>query len=127
MGFSLAGSYGDWGKSNTLTASNSKKTYYYDLGAAYEYGPFGASVTYLYSSVDCGTVGADVAGGSAGINGGCAAVGKNKFDDVSVGVDYKLAPGLTPYAEVTWYDENPVGTVNDNKGYVVIVGTQLNF
>jgi len=127
MGFSLAGSYGDWGKSNTLTASNSKKTYYYDLGAAYEYGPFGASVTYLYSSVDCGTVGADVAGGSAGINGGCAAVGKNKFDDVSVGVDYKLAPGLTPYAEVTWYDENPVGTINDNKGYVVIVGTQLNF
>ena len=57
----------------------------------------------------------------------CASLGKNKFDDVSVGVDYKLAPGLTPYAEVTWYDENPVGTVNDNKGTVVIVGTQLNF
>ena len=67
MGFSLAGSYGDWGKSNTYTADNSKKTYYWDLGAAYEYGPFGASVTYLYSSVDCGTA---TGGTGYGINQG---------------------------------------------------------
>jgi hypothetical protein len=131
MGFSLAGSYGDWGKSNTLTAANSKKTYYWDLGAAYEYGPFGASVTYLYSSVDCGHIAqTNVGAAGVGINGNCAATdvgGKNKFDSVSTGVDYKLAPGLTPYAEVTWYDENAVTNANDNKGYVVIVGTQLNF
>jgi len=127
MGASLAGSYGDWGKSNTAKAANSKKTYYWDLGAAYEYGPFGASVTYLYSSVDCGTNAA-----FTNVPGGCGlgdVNGKNKFDSVSVGTDYKLAPGLTPYAEVTWYDENSAlaSGANDNKGYVVIVGTQLNF
>jgi len=131
MGFSLAGSYGDWGKSNTLKAADSKKTWYYDLGAAYEYGPFGASVTYLYSSVDCGiTAQTAVGAAGVGINGNCAATdvnGKNKFDSISTGVDYKLAPGLTPYAEVTWYNQNSVTNTLDNKGYVAIVGTQLNF
>ena len=54
-------------------------------------------------------------------------VARTSLTTYHVGVDYKLAPGLTPYAEVTWYDENAVSTINDNKGYVVIIGTQLNF
>ncbi|MFZ1934134.1 MAG: porin [Thermoguttaceae bacterium] len=145
MGFSLAGSYGDWGRSLTEKASNSKKNYFWDLGAAYEYGPFGVSLTYLNSQVDCGygvntTTGAQgTPNGTtitrgAGINGSCLNSdvngSKNKFDSISTGVDYKLAPGLTPYAEVTWYNEK-VGTQvaanPDNKGYVAIIGTQLNF
>ena len=73
MGFSLAGSYGDWGKSESLKTDDSKKTYYWDLGAAYEYGPFGASVTYLYSSVDCGI---DTTGATGGVSGGCLANGQ---------------------------------------------------
>jgi len=124
MGFSLAGSYGNWGKSNTLKASNAKDTWYWDIGAGYEYGPFGASVTYLNSTFGCGTALA-----ATGASADCASAGKNKFNDVSVGVDYKLAPGLTPYAELTWYDQNSALATgaNDNKGYVGIVGTQLNF
>ena len=92
------------------------------MGVAYEYGPFGASVTYLNSQFDCGT--AVTAGGN---NAGCQAVGKDKFYSVSGGLDYKLAPGLTPYAELTYYDQNAATKVNDNKGYVGILGTQLNF
>jgi outer membrane protein OmpU len=123
MGFSLAGSYGDWGSSNTLKTEQSKDTWYWNLGLAYEFGPFGASVTYLKSQVDCGT---GVAG--LGINGGCvAAGGENKFSNISTGVDYKLAPGLTPYAEVSFFNQNSNTAVRDNKGYVGIVGTQLNF
>jgi predicted porin len=126
MGFSLAGSYGDWGKSNTLKTSNSKDTWYWDIGLAYEYGPFGASVTYLNSQFDCGTAAA-----GNGNNANCADTGKNKFHNISTGVDYKLAPGLTPYAEVSWYKENSAynttAVSRDNKGYVGIVGTQLNF
>ena len=122
MGFSLAGSYGDWGKSNTLTTNNSKDTWYWDVGVAYEYGPFGASVTYLNSQFDCGTT---VSG--TGNNQFCNTTGKDKMYSVSGGLDYKLAPGLTPYAEVTYYDQNAVGKANDNKGYVGILGTQLNF
>src|SRR5579884_246565 len=53
MGWSIAGSYGDWGKSLTTAASGSKDTWYWDAGIAYEYGPFGASFTYLNSQFDC--------------------------------------------------------------------------
>lgn len=122
MGFTLAGSYGDWGDSNTLKTSNSKDTDYWDIGLAYEYGPFGASITYLNSSFDCGTTVA-----TTGAGGDCTAAGTNDFDSISVGTDYKLAPGLTPYAEVTWYDQDSVTALDDNKGYVIILGTQLNF
>lgn len=132
MGFSLAGGYGDWGDSNTLKTANSDDTHYWNVGLGYEYGPFGASVTYLNSTFDCGTNAATI-NGAFGATGDCLSTGKNDFDSISVGADYKLAPGLTPYAEVTWYDmdsttTNVVGTGNrDNQGYVGIVGTQLNF
>lgn len=138
MGWSLAGSYGSWDKSLTSVSSGSKDTWYADGGLAYEYGPFGASVTYLHSQFDCGTNALDVAGGShltaaaygRGNTANCQHIGKNKFDSVSGGLDYKLAPGLTPYAELTWYNQNSASTAAaslDNKGVVGIVGTQLNF
>jgi len=122
MGFSLAGSYGDWGDSNTLTTDNSDDSTYWNVGGAYEYGPFGTSITYLNSTLDCG-----LGLAAAGPTSDCGAAGKNKLDTISLGADYKLAPGLTPYAEVTWYDQNAVTAASDNKGYVIIVGTQLNF
>ena len=137
MGFSLAGSYGDWGKSNTLKAVDSKDTDYYTAGAAYEYGPFGASVTYLRSQFDCGngTGGINVTTGESNLNdnGNTAdcvtgVKGKDKFHNVSFGTDYKLAPGLTPYAEVSLFDEKSAGgSTGDTKGTVGIIGTQLNF
>jgi len=92
MGFSLAGSYGDWGDSNRTKGDNADDTYYWTVGGAYEYGPYGLSVTYLNSQFDCGATNADGFCGAAG--------GHNDFDNISVGADYKLAPGLTPYAEV---------------------------
>lgn len=122
MGFTLAGGYGDWGDSNTLKTDASDDTNYWNVGLAYEYGPFGASATYLDSTFDCGN-----AGGTTGATGDCATAGNNDFESLSVGVDYKLVPGLTPYAEVTWYEMNAAGTTTDNDGYVAIVGTQLNF
>jgi predicted porin len=133
QGFSVAGSYGNWGKSETDKASTDlKDTWYWDAGVGYEYGPFGVSVTYMASVFSCGSVAVgldsncyeNTYGGSLTSN---PIVGKNKFDSVSVGTDYKLAPGLTPYAEVTWFNENAVGTYDDNKGAVILLGTQLNF
>ncbi len=119
MGFSVAGSYGSWGSSNMLKTDHSNNSRYWDVGGAYEYGPFGVSLTYLDSRFDCGSV--------TGTHSFCTAGGDNNFRNTSLGADYKLAPGLTPYAEVSWYDQDAVGTINDNKGYVGIVGTQLNF
>ncbi len=133
MGFSLAGSYGSWGSSNQLKSDHANDTYYWTAGSAYEYGPFGVSVTYLNSQFDCGLTNAE---------GYCAgwllrwwrtaATGMTSSPTLSIGADYKLAPGLTPYAEVSFYDENAAGANTatqhwDNKGTVGIVGTQLNF
>lgn len=108
MGFSLAGSYGDLGDSLQASATLGDDAHYWTVGGAYAYGPFGVSVTYLDSEVDTGAT-------------------SNDFSNLSIGADYKLAPGLTPYAEVSFVDVDPVGIVNDNNATVFIAGTQLAF
>ena len=75
MGFSLAGSYGSWGASDTLRTARSKDTFYWNVGGAYEYGPFGVSLTYLKSQFDCGVTHA--AAGDVGASSDCAAVAGN--------------------------------------------------
>lgn len=111
MGFSVAGSYGTWGESLTLKTANTDDNHYWTLGAAYEYGPFGVSVTYLDSEYEV------------------TSTTENEFTSWSIGADYKLAPGLTPYVEFTHFDQDAVGTgsANDNDGHVFLVGSQLNF
>ncbi len=109
MGFSVAGSYANAGDSlNFKSNPNDSSTHFWTAGLAYETGPFGASVTYLDSQADFGAT-------------------HNDFSNVSVGVDYKLAAGLTPYAEVNFIDNNPTATAFDNKSTVFIAGTQLAF
>ena len=109
MGFSVAGSYGDLGDSLRAKATSSDSDNdYWTLGAAYETGPFGASVTYLDSTYDNGTT-------------------HNDFSNLSFSTDYKLAPGLTPYAEVDIIKVDPTGTVDDNDATVFLLGTQVQF
>lgn len=105
MGFVVAGSYGDWGDS--LSATGADDSDFWTVGGAYEFGPFAASVTYLESNYDLGAT-------------------ENEFENLSFGVDYKLAPGLTPYAEVSFVDADGAGAL-DNEATVVIAGTQLAF
>lgn len=100
-GFSVAGSWGD-------VEANFGDGDYWTLGGAYDFGAFGASVSYLDSSND-------VAGGS------------NDFENLAFGVDYALAPGLTPYAEVSLFEYDGIAAADDNDGTVFIVGTQLAF
>ena len=109
-GLSVAGSYGDWRSSLGGLYGDAD---YYTAGAAYDFGPFGASVTYLDSTVDLTTG------------------GENDFRNLVIGADYKAAPGLTPYAEVSLFDANPdasaVSNGSSNKGTIVILGTELAF
>lgn len=109
MGFSVAGSYGDWDDSLS-NGVNNDESYYWTLGGAYEFGPYGVSATYLKSQMERGAVGVE-----------------NEFDNLSIGADYKLAPGLTPYAEISFYDADANGTAADNNGHVFLLGTMLNF
>jgi len=108
MGFSIAGSYGSYGDSLQTKTTSGDSAHYWTAGIAYETGPFGASVTWLDSEVDLGTT-------------------HNDFSNLSVGVDYKLAPGFTPYAEVNFVKLDPTGTTEDNDATVFIAGTQLAF
>ena len=112
QGFSLAGSYGDWGDSGQLKgAGRDGDATYWTLGAGYETGPVGLSVTYMDSEYEQAS----------------NASGSNDLSNVVVGADYKLAPGLTPYAEVSFYDFDSSGTTYDNQGTTVLVGTQVAF
>jgi hypothetical protein len=109
MGFSVAASYGDYGDSMQALNSGLDDNNYWTVGAAYETGPFGVSVTYLESNYEV------------------AAADDNEFSNLSFGADYKLAPGLTPYAEVSLAEVDAAGTASDNDATVFIAGTQLQF
>jgi predicted porin len=130
-GVSVGGSYGDWGKSGIQSVNVSggtptsytgaKAGKYWTLGAAYDYANYGASVGYMNSK-----------------NGGFK-LAANQYSPTkatvelySFGVDYKIAPGLMPYAEYTHFDvkskaDTAAGVYPSNKGHVILVGTKLTF
>jgi outer membrane protein OmpU len=103
-GFSVGGSYGDWGNSTLLT-TDSEESHYWTIGAAYVQGPAAVSVTYLDS---------ELSGNSTNV--------------LSVGTDYALAPGLTPYAEVNFFVlDHASAAERDNEGSAILTGMRLSF
>ena len=110
MGFALATSYGSWGDS-LRTTSGLDDSNYWTLGGSYETGPFGFSVTYMDSTYER------------------TATIDDEFTNISVGVDYKMAPGFTPYAEVSFvsFDASDMTSTEENDSTVFIAGTQLAF
>jgi len=82
---------------------------YYTAGIGYESGPFGASITYLASSVEEGD---DT---------------EHEFQNISVGADYKLAPGFLPYIEASFFEYDQDNSDADNEGTVILVGSKLKF
>jgi hypothetical protein len=107
MGFTVGGSYGDWQDSGLpvgAVGAAGDEGDFWTAGAAYETGPYGVSVTYMDSEIQT-----------------------NEFNNISVGADYKLAPGLVPYIEANFYELDQAGTSVDNDGTAVLIGTQLNF
>lgn len=102
-GFSAAASYGDWSDSDNTAGLDSS---YWTAGLGYEAGAYGLSATYIDSTVETATT-------------------DNEFTNLVLGADYKLAPGLTPYAEVSFYEFD--GTTYDNDGTSIILGTQVAF
>lgn len=110
--WSLAASYADWDDSFadlSGTTGSVDESEMFTIGAAYDGGSFSVSATYLNSTVD-------LVGG-----------GENEFDNFVVGADYKLAPGITPYAEVSFYEFDADDNANDNDGTLFILGTQIAF
>ena len=111
QGWSIAGSYGDIIDSGVTGTDG----WYWTAGLGYSAGPVGLSATFMQSQLS----GPTIAGGS-----------DSDFNNLVLGADYKLAPGLTPYAEVSFYDFNGAGTAAtgyNNSGAAVILGTQVAF
>lgn len=110
--FSIAGSYGSLGKSLTTAAyhKTGRETKYYSGAVAYKYGPFNTSVSYFKSDQY-----------------------KNTVDAIALGADFKLAPGLKPYAEIATFTLKgkpeffPELKKKKNKGTVAILGLKLSF
>ncbi len=109
-GFSVAGSYGDWGDSNRVANAGNDDAHYWTLGGAYTTGAIGVSATYLDSVVEQG-----------------AGVADNDFSNIVLGADYKLAPGLTTYAEVSFFEFDSATVADRNDGNIFILGTQIAF
>ncbi len=124
--FSIAGSYIDWGKTGAATQKIAGQKYgasLWNLGAAYECDNFGASLTY-YESKRGATVSYN---GSSKQFADNPASRYNKLKVISLGLEYKVAPGLLPYAEVSHYSHNRAGVLVSNKGEVYLAGVKLSF
>ncbi len=139
MGFGLAGSYGDWGKSGIpktlmivapttfVPFPGAKSGSYWTAGVNYVHHCYGLSFGYL-GSENGGFIDSTV-----GIGGPKLSPVKGKTRLYSFGFDYKVAPGFMPYAEITWFDLKN-GAIFDtgslgpkNKGTVFLAGSKLEF
>lgn len=120
QGFSGALSYAKDGKS--LTAKGYDFTsYWMTAGLGYKNGPMSTSLTYLYAKK----------GNKDAANGDNDTAPLVKTSAVSLGADYAVAPGLTPFAEVTTLTVKPnkVLPSGDTKARatVFILGTRVKF
>jgi predicted porin len=111
--WSFSGAYADYMKSFTSAEVNpgvKRDLKLYSFGAGYHHGDLGLSVTHFASNTM-----------------------KNKINALTFGVDYKLAPGLLPYAEITpfsakgSYLENGVRQNDKFHGTFFVAGLKLEF
>ena len=109
--FSYAASFGSLGKSLTTPEFHKagRETTYYTGGMAYKQGPFTTSLTYFRSDQY-----------------------KNTVDCVTIGTDYKLAPGFKPYAEISGFslkgkpEYDPKLKKKKTRGTVALIGAKLS-
>lgn len=111
--YTLVASYADFGRqgSKEVFDTDYSKNKFYTVGGVYKQGPVGISVSYFKSNSH-----------------------NNKMNTYVIGTDYALAPGLLPYAEVSFFDGKgklPKLYGNDTKkkfkGAVFVLGTKLMF
>lgn len=131
--FTVATSYGDWGKSGTAAPAKAttpkRKQNFWTAGLAFNHFKGGASLTYMNSNRR-GAFSLDALPFITA-NQDAYDSAKNKFKSVVLGVEYKLMPGLMPYAEIASFKyQSPLADQKlmlVNKGTIVLGGVKLNF
>lgn len=104
-GFVAGGSYGDWNQSITHITPANSSAHYVTLGAGYDMGGAGVSLTWFRGEYQ-----------------------RNETEVLSLGADFTPLPGFTPYVELSQVildASDP--TIQDNEGVVVLVGAQVGF
>ena len=118
-GFTVGGSYGDWGKYGSSNAVEFGKTSYWTAGVGYANGPISASLTHLQGKKGIEKVGDNKT--------------HNKLRNTVIGVDCKVAPGILPYVEFSSFKMNQASQAseankdNNNKGHIFMTGVKLSF
>lgn len=117
--FSVAASFSDYMKSATLRTEPYRNTKTYGITGRYNHpSKISTSVGY-YTSTAQG----------------------NKFSSVTLATEYKIMPGLMPYAEVTFYQtkgkynstigkanySRPTNSIDKHKGTLALIGAKLEF
>ena len=112
--FSFSGAYADYMKSFTsadIDPDIKKDIKLYSFGMGYHYGDLGMSIMHFSSKAK-----------------------KNTINATTLGIDYKLAPGLLPYAEITpfsakgsYLDTNNVRQSDKFHGTFFVAGVKLEF
>ena len=112
-GFTVAAAYGNNGKSLVSKGTSGFKSTFWNAGVAYANGPLTTSLTYLNSTVK-GTLAANAT----------STANKVTTQSFSLGADYTVAPGLTPFAEVSTVK---IKADDSQKATVFILGTKVKF
>lgn len=139
-GFAFVASYADAGKSGgvkslskTISSIKSdvdvtgikKRSKYWTVGASYDYKDFGVSLTY-FEGKRAGSLLEQVYAETT--NPGVKYSGTTKTKVVSLGAEYKVAPGFKPYAEVSYVKfKSPLPQTLAAKGTVLAIGTKITF
>ena len=113
-GFSVGMGHGDNGSSNCTTANTlCDAGEWWDVSGSYKFGDNTIAGGYLNNE-------SNVAG---------SAVQDDQVDVWTLGFTHNFAsaPGLRAWAEVTQYEVDRAGTVNDNDATYVMIGTQVAF
>lgn len=131
--------YGSWMDSLTLkqkTDGGRHGSYYYTLGVAQKFEKLGYSITAMESRRGGGVeiLGYQIM--NSPLAAGLPFVGidaksfadpkKNRFRNLVLDVDYKLAPGFLPYTGLSMFRFNESHGAKDS-GYVLIGGVRLTF
>ncbi len=114
-GVTVGGSYADQsdidsGKSGTAASDDAK---IWDVGVSFATGPFTLGATYWHAEMPLAS----------------ATLGDDEADKVTLGVQYTMGPGVTALgtlAYVDWSDET-TNPANNNNGWALIGGVQVNF
>lgn len=146
--YSIGGTYGNWGKTGTYRqryAGTKQGANYWTVVLAQQKEKLGYSLSYMQSKRAGGleAIGSNLQSGIAqklntlyntthynttpGKDVTFSDTSYNSLKVVSLGVDYKLAPGLMPYLEGTRFVFKNKSAPKSNSGYVILTGMRLSF